>query len=403
MKSLKKIYWKIKALLANIFSGFASRKLILIGVTGTDGKTTTTTLIYHILKQLGEKADYISTVGANVAGKSSDIGFHVTTPRFFALHHYFRQSVKKGAKYFVLEVTSHAIDQERIWGCHFKIGVLTNITNEHLDYHKSYLNYAKTKLRFINQAQMAVVSSETNTFYRYQKLITNPNVWYTSLHKKTDTPYSQLLKLGLRTDFVDFEKENVLLAFTVARILGFEAKKIVEAINSFERVIGRLDYFEKQGHHFLIDFAHTPNAYQQLYKSISTKRPGPKRIIHVFGCAGERDQYKRAKMGEIAAANADILVITEEDYRHEKIESINKMIEQGIKKNSRHIKNKTYFFINSRQEAIDFAVSQAKSGDLVLLTGKAHEKSLARGKHEYSWNEYDAITCALENLKKSNQ
>ena len=128
------------------------------------------------------------------------------------------------------------------------------------------------------------------------------------------------------------EKENVLLAFTVARILGFEAKKIVEAINSFERVIGRLDYFEKQGHHFLIDFAHTPNAYQQLYKSISTKRSGSKRIIHVFGCAGERDQYKRAKMGEIAAANADILVITEEDYRHEDIEKIMDEIEGGIPK-----------------------------------------------------------------------
>jgi len=400
MKWLKKIYWRTKAFLAQLIYGFASKKLILIGVTGTDGKTTTTTLIYHILRQLGQKADYISTVGANVAGKSSDIGFHVTTPRFFALHRFFRQSVRSGAKYFVLEVTSHAIEQERVWGCHFKIAVLTNITNEHLDYHKSFSNYAKTKLKLINKAQMAVINSETSTFYRYQKLITNPNVWYTSLHKKTDTPYSQLLKLGLRTDFVDFEKENVLLSFTVARILGFDAKKIVKAINSFQRIKGRLDYFEKQGRHFLIDFAHTPNAYQQLYKAINLKRP--KRVIHVFGCAGERDQFKRSKMGEIAAAHADVLIITEEDYRREKLETINKMIEQGIKKHSRHSQNKTYFFVPSRQEAIDLAVSKARSGDLILLTGKAHEKSLARGKREYPWDEYAAVDQALVKLKQQS-
>ena len=395
MKLLKRLYWKTQAFLASWLNGFPAKKLILIGVTGTDGKTSTTTLIHHILVNTNHKAAYISTVGAKIGNQLSPVGFHVTTPRFFALQRYLRQAVEQKTKYLVLEVTSHAIDQERVWGCRFKIAVLTNITNEHLDYHHNFLNYAKTKLKLVNQAEMAVVNSEPSTFYRYQKLIDNKNVWYTSLHKKSEVSYANLVKQGLGPNWTDFEKENILLAFTSCRLLGISQSKIIKAINSFQRVKGRFDYFVQKDRQFLVDFAHTPNAFLQLYKAIKEFKPQTK-IIHVFGCAGLRDKSKRFKMGLLAGQNADLIILTEEDYRTEDINKINQMIESGIKKNRSQIKNQTFFSIPSRQEAINFAIKKADKNDLILLTGKAHEQSLARGKKEEAWDEYQAIFRALE-------
>lgn len=394
---IKKIYWYLKAVLANVYYRFPSRQLILIGVTGTDGKTSTTGMIYHVLKEAKEKTDYISTVGANIAGKNSDIGFHVTTPRFFALQKYFRKSVQNKTKYFVLEVTSHAISQLRVWGCNFKVGVLTNITNEHLDYYKSFDNYAKTKAKFINNAEMAVVNSQTPTFYRYKHLINNKNTWFTG-GKNSETKYLDLVKIGLKPKFIGFEKENVLLAYTACRVLGKKPLEIVKALNTFRSVKGRFDYFEKGNYKVMIDFAHTPNSFVQLYKAIEY-RYKPKRIIHVFGCAGLRDQTKREKMGTIAARGSSMVIVTEEDYRTEKIDAIFMQIEKGIKKIKSHQKNKTYFQIDSRQEAINFAFSKATPQDLILITGKAHEKSLARGRKEFLWDEYKAVEKAFTRPK----
>jgi UDP-N-acetylmuramoyl-L-alanyl-D-glutamate--2,6-diaminopimelate ligase len=393
MKLVKKIYWQLKAWLACCLYRFPAKKINIIGVTGTDGKTSTTKLIYHFLYTLGERVDYVSTVGAHVAGHSYHLGFHVTTPRYFALQKYIAQSVSHGGKYFVLEVTSHSIDQRRIWGCHFKVAVLTNITNEHLDYHKNYTNYAKTKLQLINNSEMAVVNRETTSFYRYRKLITNPNIWYTAVSKKADITYSDLLKYGLKRKLVGFEKENVVAAFAAVRVLGFPPEKIAKAINSFSGVKGRFDFVSLGGYQFLIDFAHTPNAFAQLYKALETKKR--RRLIHVFGCAGERDRFKRAKMGFLAGQNADLIILTEEDYRTEKLADINKDIERGIRKAGKHQKNKTYFIIDSRFEAIKYAVKLAGKEDLIMLTGKAHEKSLARHRKEYSWDEYEAVSSAV--------
>lgn len=394
MKIFKIFYWLFKAVLANFIYGFPSRKLTLIGVTGTDGKTTTTTLIYHLLKTLGKKVDYISSVGAQVGGVTYDTGFHVTTPRFFFLQKMFRASVKSGSHYFVLEVTSHALSQLRTWGCHFHLGVLTNITEEHLDYYRSFADYAQAKMQLINRADIALVNKEPEKFYRYQKLIKNKKIWTTGVNRKADYMYGDVEKLGLDKRFVAFERENILLAYAAGRILGFEPRAIVNALNSFKRVVGRFDYFTKEKKQFLIDFAHTPNAFKQLFTVIKTTLK-PKRIIHVFGCAGLRDVFKRPVMGALSGQNSDIIIVTEEDYRTEKLEDIFTAIEKGIRKNPRHVRSSTYFFVENRQEAISKAVSMAARGDLVLLTGKAQEKSLARGKKEYPWDEYEAVDKAL--------
>jgi len=397
MKYIKNIYWRLKSLLAAVVNGFASKKLILIGVTGTDGKTSTTLLIHHVLESLGEKAAYVSTLGAKIGKKKYSTGFHVTTPRFFMLHRLFRQAVKNKNKYFVLEVTSHAISQKRVCDCLFKVAVLTNITNEHLDYYKNYEEYAKTKVNFVNRAEVAVVNSQCPFFYRYKKLLANKNIWYTSLNKKTDTSFNDLIKLGLSSDFTHFQKKKIVLAYTTALVLGFKKEEIIGAINHFKGVKGRFEFISKQDRTFLVDFAHTPNAFTQLYHSIEKNKYS--NIIHVFGCAGLRDSKKRAKMGQIVAQNASIIILTEEDYRTESLELINKQIQQGIKKVGRHHQNKNLFIANNRQEAINLAVKTADKNSLIVLSGKAHEKSLARGLKECPWDEYTAIDKALaENI-----
>lgn len=396
---IKKIYWWCKACLANLLYGFPSRRLFMIGVTGTDGKTTTTTMIYHILKTIGCKVDYISTVGANIAGKQSTIGFHVTTPRFFALQHYLRQAVSNRTQYFVLEVSSHALSQLRTAGIRFNIAVLTNITPDHLDYYKNFAEYAKTKLKLINRAKTAVVNVEAATYYRYKNYIRNKRLWKCALTKAADVTVRELTRYGLRQDFTQFEQEDAVLSYTVGRILGIPETKIVQALNSFVRVRGRFDYFVKKGRRFMIDFASAPYALEQLFRAIRQKFPH-QRIIHIFGCAGLRDRAKRPKMGQISAQNANIIILTEEDYRTENLTEINEQIEQGIKKIKTHQRDQTYFMIPSRAEAIDFAVSLGNANDLIVLTGKGHEQSLARGKKEISWDEYQAIETALEKHRR---
>ena len=401
MRKLKKIFWFVKALLANMWYGFPAKKLFMIGVTGTDGKTTTTTIIYHILKFAKEKTAYITTVGAEIGGQKSDLGFHVTTPRFFTLQRMLRQAVRHKAKYVVLEVTSHAIYQLRIWGIHFNIAVLTNITPEHLDYHHTYDEYAKVKTAFVNKADIIVVNKEAKTYYRYKHLLKNNNIWSVALNKKANLNFKDLKKLGLKDRFAEFEKENILLAFMVCRILGLKDKLIVQAINTFDRVKGRFDFFVRDDYSFLVDFAHTPYAMQKIFEALETQKSN-KSIIHIFGCAGLRDKSKRDKMGQISARYAKTIILTEEDCRTEKINSIFAQIEKGIKKAEQHKLGKNLFLVPNRQEAINLAVKLANKNSLILSTGKGVEKSLARGKKEYAWNEYQAIETAIKSQNNSN-
>ncbi|MCR4326037.1 MAG: UDP-N-acetylmuramyl-tripeptide synthetase [Candidatus Roizmanbacteria bacterium] len=391
--TLKKVIWFIKAWLANVVYGFPSNKICLIGVTGTDGKTTTTSMIYEALVALGEKVSYISTVKAHIAGKAYDTGFHVTTPSPFFIQRCIRDAVKAGNTYFVLETTSHALDQLRVWGCHYRVAALTNITKEHLDYHNTIESYGKTKLSLINRADIAVVNADNPTQYLFKSMVKNKNIWFTSVRKKADFTYSELTNTTLQS-LGGFERENVLLAYGVLRVLGFKKSQILLPLAHFSGVEGRLDYIEKGGKRFMVDFAHTPNAFLRLYEYIE-KKYSYKRLIHVFGCAGLRDKQKRPVMGRYAAQHADVIILTEEDYRTESIDSIFSHIEAGINKEKHHEKDVGYFCIPNRLDAIKKAISLARKDDLIIMTGKAHEKSLARGKREYDWSEFEAIDTAL--------
>src|SRR6266480_4219775 len=165
-QGIKNFIHLFQAAIANVIYGFPARGMIIIGVTGTDGKTTTASLIYHILHNAGYKAALVTSVSAIIDGKSSDIGFHVTTPRFFALRSYMRKARALGTKYFILETTSHAIDQNRVFGIPFAIGVLTNVTREHLDYHKTYARYLSTKVKLLKRAKVAIINKDERSYFR---------------------------------------------------------------------------------------------------------------------------------------------------------------------------------------------------------------------------------------------
>lgn len=383
-QDLKNIYHLLVACLANIYYGFPSRKFTVIGVTGTDGKTTTTSLIYHILRIAGKKALMISSVGAVIDGKEYDVGFHVTTPSSFALQKFLKQASDAGLKYLVLETTSHALDQYRVFGIHFNVGVLTNITHEHLDYHKTYDEYVNTKLKLLVASDIAIANRDDGSYSFINKV--NKLKTY-GLKKNADiNPYNFSFTTTL---FGEFNKYNILAAVSACKALGIEDSKIRSGVKSFKPPKGREDIVYKNSFSVMIDFAHTPNAFEVVLKDL--RRANVKaRIIHVFGSAGARDVTKRPLMGKISAKYADILILTAEDPRKEPVEKIANEIASGVADEKKILK------INDRKKAIFEAIKMAKKGDLVLITGKSHEKSMNYGHGEEPWDEYETVNKILK-------
>ena len=381
-QDIKNIYHLIIAVLANIIFSFPSKKLKVIGVTGTDGKTTTVYLIYHILSASGFNVSMVSSISAIIKDKEYDTGFHVTTPSSFALQSFLRKAKREGSEYFVLETTSHALDQNRVWGIPFKVGVVTNITSEHLDYHKTYEEYLETKKKLLRIAQTAVVNRDDQSYAYLSDLEKEKGSknWITYGVYKNSIDLTNLPG--------DFNKYNASAAIAACKLLGASESQINKAIESFKLPLGRLDYVYSKDFKVIIDFAHTPNAF---FKILSFLRPLVEGIIiHVFGAAGERDKSKRPTMGKIASDFANIIILTAEDSRRESVEKIINEIEGGIKNPA----SKIYKFPN-RRKAIKKAINMAEEGDLILITGKAHEKSINLGHGEEPWDEYEAVNDAL--------
>lgn len=383
MQKLKNLFHLAMAIIANIYYGFPSRKLKVIGVTGTDGKTTTTHLIYHILKSAGKRVSMVSTIGAKVGGGEFDTGLHTTTPSSFLLQKLLRLAVNHGDEYFVLETTSHALDQNRVFGVNFEIGILTNITYEHLDYHQSYQQYVRTKERLLEMAKIAIVNEEDESYgFLSQK------------SKVKSQKYNSKLKILDKIEgLTDFNRQNYSAAHAVCKQLGLSHRQILKAMKSFQLPPGRLELVYDGPFKVIVDFAHTPNAFENALPEIrKSYLSGGGRLIHVFGTAGLRDATKRPLMGEISSRYADLVILTEEDYRTEDPKDICRQISGGIKN------DKPYKIIIDREEAIKQAISMAKKNDAVLLTGKSHEKSLCRGATEYPWDEF-AVVKKYVNLR----
>ncbi len=394
IQKIKNIYHLIVVILANVLFLFPGRRLTVIGITGTDGKTTAANIIYHILTSSGEKAAIISSLGAVIDKKKYDIGFHVTTPSPFSLQKYLWRAKRKGARYFIIEVTSHAIDQKRIFGIPFKIGVLTNVTYEHLDYHRTFDAYFKTKTKLLRDAQVAVVNRDdgTYTFLVDAQRLKDPKNWITyGLSDNSDiNPNTFSFKTKL---LGDFNKYNVLAAVSVCKYLGVQDEKIRHAVSEYINPIGRADIVYNKEFSVIIDFAHTPNAFDQILKAVRPLFKG--RLIHVFGSAGKRDTHKRPMMGEISSQYADIMILTAEDPRGEDVGKINDEIASGVKERKSQI-----IKIPDREEAIIAAIKMSKKGDVVLITGKAHEKSINYFGKEEPWDEYQTVEKALSTRPK---
>lgn len=402
IQAIKNMYHLVKADIANWYYQKPSEKLKVIGVTGTDGKTTTSSLIYHILKSAGKKVSLISTVSATIGHESYDTGFHVTTPSPFTVQKYLRQAADDGDEYFVLETTSHGLDQFRVFGVHFTIGLITNVTHEHLQYHKTYENYVKAKARLIEWADFGIINKDDKS-YQYLKNIKSKKVVTYGL--KTDADYSFDISNTIGQHLADFNKYNYLGAYIVCHELGISDEDIFAAMKTYKLPPGRLEVVYDKEFKVIIDFAHTPNALHEALQSIKAVHKPKGRIIHLFGAAAFRDDSKRPLMGDESASHADTTIITEEDYRTEDPHQIARQIAVGFTKNnweqvdrdSYTGKPKTFTSIVHRQEAIDKALAIVKPGDIIVLTGKGHEQSLNRNGKEYPWDDKKAV---LERIKK---
>lgn len=372
---INNFYHLPKAILANILYGFPTKKLKVIGVTGTDGKTTTVNMIYQILKAAGKKVSMISTINAP--------GFHVTSPDPFTIQKFAKDAVNKKCEYLVLEVTSHALDQYRFWGINFEIGVITNITHEHLDYHKNFENYFNTKFKLIKNVKSAIINQSIQE--TGEKAITFGL-------DKGDFNQKEV-KLNLKIPG-DYNIENGLAVLAVAFVLGIDKKLAQKTLENFSGVTGRMEEVKNsRGIKIFIDFAHTPNGLEQALKILKRETKG--RLIAVFGSAGRRDIGKRSLMGEAAGRFADLVVITAEDSRGE-LKIINQQIIAGLEKAGLK-KGINYFVEEDREKAIGLAINKlAKRDDTVGIFGKGHEESMnLDGKTEIPWSDFKAVEKAL--------
>lgn len=397
-QTIKNIYHFLVASLANLWFGFPSKNLIVIGVTGTDGKTTTTSLIHHILKSSGLNSSMISSIGAEINGKEYPLPFHVTTLPPFALQKFIKKAVSTKTKsYLVLEVTSHSLDQFRVFGINFEVSVITNITRDHLDYHKTYENYVKAKIKLLKMSKTVVLNEDDYSFAIIKeelgKITPKKPKIITYGSKKSSDINSIGFKHGSKL-IGQFNKSNILAAIAVCLNLGIKKEKIINAAEAFNPPLGRQDVIFNNEFTVMIDFAHTPNSFKELLSELRKKIKG--RIIHVFGAAGQRDALKRPEMGKISSEYSDIVIVTAEDPRSENVEKITNEVISRITDSQKRIKNGTLLRISDRQEAITEGIKMAKKDDLVLLTGKSHEKSMNYGTGEEPWDEYEAVRKALK-------
>jgi UDP-N-acetylmuramoyl-L-alanyl-D-glutamate--2,6-diaminopimelate ligase len=372
----------------------------------TDGKTTTATLIYHLLLAAGEKVALVSTVTAYVGKRKIDTGLHVTSPDPWFLQKLIRKIVDEGYDYLILEATSHGLDQHRLLGTNISVAVLTNITHEHLDYHKTYAKYLNAKAKMFRNSDTAILNKKDASYKHIKKLL-KPR---TKIVLYSDKTLNKDIKNIVEKKFPEsYNRFNTTASILVARELGISNSAIIKGIKNFPGIPGRMEEIKNnKGIRVFIDFAHTPNALENVLRVLRKQKGKNSKLIVVFGCAGERDTEKRPVMGRIAAKLADISVLTAEDPRHENVNVIIESMVEGAKKTEAKevkpdfdfqtfYKKHVFTRIPDRRKAIKYALRKvAKRGDIVAICGKGHEKSMAFGDKEFSWSDQKAASQYLE-------
>lgn len=378
----------LNGLRAEIEYGFPAKELEIITITGTDGKTTSSTLLYHVLKTAKKKVGLLSTVAAYLGRSEVDTGFHVTSPQPRDLQKFMKKMVDKKYQYLVLEVTSHGSYQYRDWGVRSNFSGVTNIAHEHLDYHINYTEYLKAKANILRKAQTAVLNEDDQSYALLKKELPETNI--VSYSQNSELP--ALVTKSITKRFPEsYNQMNARLVYTLAKLLEISDADFITAIDSFKGIPGRMEEIpNKKKIKLVVDFAHTPQGLKSALRSLKDqmqKKKSKGKLIAVFGCAGQRDVTKRPLMGKISSELADISIFTAEDPRDEDVWSIIRQMKEQLSENHNKIVS-----IAERGEAIEFAIQElAKPGDTVVVLGKGHEQSMCYGSIEYPWNDVTAV------------
>lgn len=418
--------------LAAAYHGYPARRLVVIGVTGTDGKTTTCALIHSILAAAGVRAGLISTVHAVIGDEALPTGLHVTTPPAHEVQAYLAQMVAAGQTHAVLEATSHGLAQGRVDGVDFDGAVMTNVTHEHLDFHGTWEQYRRDKARLFAMAATSFRKPGTPKF-----AVINADDPSGDLFRQMAEGVDRLLMYGLdpvfpvdvhpagveyspdatrlRVVFGDGERlqveSNLVGSFNVANILAAVAacraalpdlepeafhRAVFDGIVDLPPLPGRMERIDA-GQDFLalVDFAHTPNALRRALEAARTMIARDRRVIAVFGSAGLRDRAKRRMMAEIGMELADLVVLTAEDPRTESLAGILHEMAEGCRAQGGQ-EGEDFWRVMDRGRALAHACALAYRGDLVIACGKGHEQSMCFGTTEYPWDDREALRAALE-------
>ena len=396
---------------------YPASSMKVIGVTGTNGKTTTCFMIHSMLTEAGYKTGLMTTVAYGVGKNLKSQISHMTTVSAGLLNKRIADIRDAGAEYLVLEVTSHALSQYRIFGIPIDVAVVTNVTHEHLDYHKTFANYLNAKRKLFKLANkthggqhIGIVNADDGAARIFAHDITNPLTYGIEKGKLRArqvklTPsgidyYVKVdgAKLHIRSSMPGlFNVYNSLATVGVGLSYGLAPEQIEKGIAALTAVEGRMARLnEGQKFQVVIDYAHTPDSFEKLLSDFHTTTDG--KLIVMFGSAGRRDEAKRAVQGEIAGKYADIVVLTEEDDRDVDGEEILSQIASGAEKSGKKL-NEDLFKVHDRTEAIEFTLKQAKSADdVVMLLGKGHEKTIERVDGEHPWNETETTRKILQKL-----
>jgi UDP-N-acetylmuramoyl-L-alanyl-D-glutamate--2,6-diaminopimelate ligase len=496
-RRLKKMYWWLSARYS-AWKYPINNEHLFVGITGTDGKTTTSSFIYELAKAAGYKPFLMTTVSAKFEDKNVEThlkstsffaysvknvlaslkslnvqkavknlffldksGFeklteeHRTTPLASEIRKLIKEYEQKGANFFILEVTSHALDQHRIYGIQFDSIAFTNITNEHLDYHGTWELYAEAKAGLIRHLKpnggVAINKDDERSYnflidklkgapykiaeYSVKDLSkTNPKKFYIHIDQSEEQTVISAIPSGRKdrlpehsydsgiSIFGDYNIYNALAAFSCCNNISLATPdKLASSLQKLKDITGRMNFLF-QSPSIIVDFAHTPNAFEKALSSVKSLVKNNGRLWVVFGCAGLRDHYKRPAMGKAAYDYADNIIITSEDPRTESLNEINKQIIQGFHSVDDEFTIHTYYpelryepeegkkfivrfdepNVNSRRNAITFAVENAGKDDIVLMLGKGHETTMCFGTKEYPWNDIEETKRIILNRKSSS-
>lgn len=406
---------KLEAMAVSLKYGQPAKQMRVIGVTGTNGKTTTCFMIHRMLVEAGIKAGLMTTVAYGIGEDITPQVAHMTSVSSPVLNKRLAAMQQQGVEWLVLETTSHALAQHRMWGVPYEIAVVTNVTHEHLDYHGTFERYMAAKRRLFELAGkhkngFAVVNADDSSAESFLAA-TGRGVSYGI---NNGDLRAKDVKLGAQGSTYtaecgdeiyhinchipgEFNVANSLAAVAVGRRIGLSRQQIEQGIAALKTVEGRMNAVsEGQPFSVIIDFAHTPDAFERLLSDVRKSTKG--KLVAVFGSAGRRDEAKRKIQGEIAGKYCDEVVLTEEDDRDVDGDEILAQIAEGVKKAGK-TKDKNLFLVHDRTQAIQFAMTRVKSADdTVILLGKGHEKTIERADGEHPWNELTEAQRAIRQV-----